>query len=83
VRRARPERTASVAAARWPLLLVISVGLVGVAVAAPFALFAALAERVGPTRAGWSAAALGAAMLVILSIAWVLLRARRHELEEP
>lgn len=80
--RSSPHRGAPIAAARWPLLFIGSVVLVAIVVAVPFVVHAAVRETIGARAATWAAIGLGAAMLVALAIAWVLLRARRHAAED-
>lgn len=71
-----------VPAARWPILFIGSVVFVVVGVAVPFIVHNLLRDRIGSTGATWAAVGVGVALLVAISIAWVLLRARRHARED-
>jgi hypothetical protein len=67
-----------IAAARWPVLLVGSIVLVGIAILAPIAVHVAVRELLPPMTAAWTAVAVAGAMVVALAAAWVMLRTRRE-----
>lgn len=72
-----PEPEPPIAAANWPLVLIVSLAAVALIAATPFVVHAALAEVVAPEVALWASIGAGFALLVALAAAWVMARARR------
>jgi hypothetical protein len=62
----------------WPLTVLFALAAIALIAAAPYVVYDAIAGHVGSRVALWIALAIGAAMLIALASAWVLMRARRN-----
>ena len=76
--RLRPEPEPPIAAAKWPLMLIVTLAAVALIAATPFVVHTALAGVVAPQLALWASIGAGLALLAAMAAAWVMVRARRE-----
>ncbi len=74
----RQTHTPSIAAAKWPMILIASVVLVAIVAATPFVIHRLVSEVAPARTATWVTVIAGLVLALVLATAWVFLRRRRQ-----